>query len=124
VKRARLDNLAEVKEIIFVLEQKQLSQLVEGLQILNPTRVYLFGSQADGTARQGLSDVDICVVVPDDEEDSYRKSVKAYRSLADFPMPKDIIVRHEGNFRKRSGWQSSIEREVVDHGQLIFGNDG
>lgn len=107
-----------------MLEQKQLSQLVEGLQVLNPSRVYLFGSQANGTARQGLSDVDICVVVPDDEEDSYRKSVKAYRSLADFPMPKDIIVRHEGNFRKRSGWQSSIEREVVDHGQLIFGNDG
>lgn len=107
-----------------MLEKEQLSQLVEGLQILNPTRVYLFGSQADGTAQQGLSDVDICVVVPDDTEDSYHKSVRAYRSLANFSMPKDIIVRHEGKFRKRSRWQSSIEREVVDHGQLIFENDG
>jgi len=107
-----------------VLEKKQLSQLLEGLRVLNPTRVYLFGSQVNGTARQGMSDIDICVVVPDDTEDSYRKSVRAYRSLADFPMPKDIIVRHEGKFRKRCRWRSSIEREVVDHGQLIFENNG
>lgn len=103
-----------------MLEKKQLSQLVEGLQILNPTQVYLFGSQAQGTARPGLSDVDICVVVPDDAEDSYRKSVRAYRSLADFPMAKDIVVRHETKFRERSSWQSSIEHEVLKTGRLLF----
>jgi len=35
---------------------------------LDPVRIYLFGSQAKGTASEHHSDIDLCVVVPDDNE--------------------------------------------------------
>ena len=103
-----------------MISQEQQSKIVERLQVLDPDTIYLFGSCVSGVAVEGKSDVDLLVVVPDDGENSYRKAVKAYRSLSDIPFPKDIIVRHRGKFRERATWTSSIEREVFRKGRVLY----
>ena len=87
---------------------------------LNPSRIYLFGSCAKGAGKSS-SDIDLLVVVPDDSESKFLKTHKAYRATRVLPVAKDIIVDHESVFEKRSKWISSIEREVVETGKLIYG---
>lgn len=104
-----------------ILQAKQSEEIVRRLTAeLFPEEIYLFGSQAAGTAVDGCSDVDLCVVVPDDDESSYSKSVRAYRSLRGLGLPKDIIVRHRSRFAERARWTSSVEHEVVLNGQHIY----
>jgi predicted nucleotidyltransferase len=103
-----------------ILAEDQITELVGLLRKdLRLEAIYLFGSQADGRAKAKGSDVDLCLIVPDEEE-PYRQTVEAYRALRELPFPKDIIVRRRGRFNQRSNWQSSLEREVKEKGRLIY----
>jgi predicted nucleotidyltransferase len=104
-----------------ILGEKQTEEIVNRLQAaLAPTTIYLFGSQASGKAVERGSDVDLCIVVPDDAEDTYRKTVRAYRCLRDLGFPKDVIVRHQTNFETKANWVNSIEREILTAGRIIY----
>lgn len=101
--------------------QASINQAVEGLVIaLRPNRVYLFGSCANGGATSH-SDIDLLVVVPDEVGDKLSNTREAYQATRGIPYPKDIIVDHETVFNKRSKWVSSIEREVIETGKLVYG---
>jgi predicted nucleotidyltransferase len=102
-----------------VLSEVQKKEVVERLQILHPQRIFLFGSNASGDAIPGRSDVDPLVVVPDDEESSYAKAVRAYGSLRGMGFPKDIVVRHKRRFDERRLWKSSIEYNAAETGQVL-----
>jgi len=104
-----------------ILQAEQSDEIVRRLKDeLSPEEIYLFGSQAKGTAVDGRSDVDLCVVVADDSEPSHRKAVRAYRSLRGLGLPKDIIVRHRSSFTERAQWASAVEHEVAQHGRCIY----
>ena len=104
-----------------ILDQEQSKNIVERLKNeLNPLKIFLFGSQAQGGASSETSDVDLCVIVPDDGEQSYRKTVRAYKSLRDLKIPKDIVVRHQSQFEERSHWLNSLENEISRTGSLIY----
>jgi predicted nucleotidyltransferase len=101
--------------------QSSIDLAVQELTLaLNPKQIYLFGSYAKGTASVG-SDIDLLVVVEDGHGDKLSNTTKAYRATRMLPVAKDIIVDHESVFKKRSKWLSSIEREVVDTGKLVYG---
>lgn len=101
--------------------QSSIDQAVISLvQVLKPRQVYLFGSCASGRFTDG-SDIDLLVVVPDDAGDKLANTRKAYQATSDLPYPKDIIVDCESIFQKRSKWVSSIEREVLETGKLVYG---
>ena len=101
--------------------QSSIDQAVENLvRDLKPKRVYLFGSCAIGEFRHG-SDIDLLVVVPDEDGDKLANTRKAYRATREIPLPKDIIVDQESVFEKRARWTSSIEREVLETGKLVYG---
>lgn len=94
---------------------------VEALaKALQPKQIYLFGSCAKGTAAAG-SDLDLLVVVEDGSGDKLYNTSKAYRATRQLPVSKDIIVDQESVFKKRASWGSSIEREVIQTGKLIYG---
>ena len=95
-----------------------VSQLVAAL---NPKEIYLFGSCARGDMRSD-SDIDLLVVVPDGSGDPLINTSKAYRATRQLGISKDIIVDQESVFEKRSKWTSSIEREVLDTGKLVYGS--
>lgn len=101
--------------------QSSIHEAVDSLvAALRPRRVYLFGSCAHG--REVFdSDIDLLVVVPDEVGDKLSNTREAYRVTSGLPFAKDIIVDHESVFNKRSKWTSSIEREVLETGKLIYG---
>lgn len=101
--------------------QLSIDQAVKSLvQALKPTQVYLFGSCISGEFSRG-SDIDLLVVVPDEADNKLAITQKAYQATREIPYPKDIIVDRESVFQKRSKWVSSIEREVIETGKIVYG---
>ena len=101
--------------------QASIDSAVKALaSALNPKQIYLFGSCAKGTAAAD-SDIDLLVVVEDGVGEKLSNTSRAYRATRGLPIAKDIIVDHESVFKKRSQWTSSIEREVLNSGKLVYG---
>lgn len=101
--------------------QSSINLAVERLvEALKPERVYLFGSCAHGVPGP-TSDVDLLVVVADEADDVIENTRRAYKATRHLPRAKDIIVDRSSVFRKRAAWASSIEREVVEKGKLLYG---
>lgn len=87
---------------------------------LSPTRVYLFGSFADGT-NQEQSDFDFYIVMPDGTTDIANVTTRAYRSIRRIKRrPVDIIVGTESRFNERRN-MPTVENEVFRKGVLLYG---
>lgn len=87
--------------------------------VMNPNRIYLFGSYAKDTFHEG-SDYDFYLVMPDDAGNEILLGQKAYRSLHGIrKTPVDIVVGHESAFEQLK-LQPTIEREVARDGVLLY----
>lgn len=87
---------------------------------LKPTRVYLFGSRACGTATPD-SDFDFFVVVPMDDERPLKRAQRANRALRGLDISKDVVVTTVDRFDRFKGLQASLEHEVMTEGRLLYG---
>ena len=88
---------------------------------LLPTRIYLFGSFAQEN-QNADSDFDFYIVVKNSEKDVLGLTAKAYKSIRHKQKRAvDIIVNTEKVFEDRLLSISSIEREVLAKGVLIYG---
>lgn len=96
------------------------SRLVEAIQ---PERIYLFGSRAQGLTRKG-SDLDLLVVVRDGAGREKELVVRARRAIGPLDCGVDILVYTAGEFDRRSGWRSNFEHTVRNTGRLLYGEDG
>ena len=73
------------------VDEALLSEVVSRIvSAVEPERIVLFGSQAEGTAGED-SDLDILVVMRSDLPRS-RRAVAVYRALAGLLIPKDVVV--------------------------------
>lgn len=89
-----------------MIRQEMLDQMVERITArFHPRRVILFGSQATGQATE-QSDVDF-LVVSDDGLASREQALAIRKSLADFPISCDIIVKNIRDYQRF--------RDVVNH---------
>ncbi|MBQ2633553.1 MAG: nucleotidyltransferase domain-containing protein [Oscillospiraceae bacterium] len=87
---------------------------------LSPSKVYLFGSFADGTAHSG-SDLDFYIVVKDEGKNIADLTAQAYRAVRGVKQrPIDILVGTESRFASRQTLPT-IEREVARNGVLLYG---
>ena len=100
--------------------QQAIQQLVTTLA---PTRVYLFGSQARGTAGPD-SDYDLMVVVPPFTAAAalpgFKRDRLAYRALRNMPFAKDVMVWTEREFAGRLHLPASLPATVVREGLVIY----
>ncbi len=104
------------------MDQITIDEVVRQLRTaLWPIAIYRFGDNPNEPDAGSRRDINLCVIVPDDQESTYHKSLKAYSSLRDLPFPKNIVVRHQSDFRKRSQWLDSLEWEITTTGCLIYG---
>jgi predicted nucleotidyltransferase len=78
-------------------------------------QVWLFGSQARGTAGAD-SDVDILAVVPSSSISRYQRAVAARRELADFNLPMDIVVLTHDEWERETKAPSSLSSTVLREG--------
>ncbi len=97
-------------------------EIVQRLKtVLWPTAIYRFRYPPGGPGNSDRSGINLCIVVPDDEEDTYHKSLRALSSLGELRVQANLLVRHESDFRKRTRWLDSLEREINTSGDLLYG---
>ena len=101
----------EINEIVAVI-----------LNSVPALKIYLFGSFADGTAKDD-SDYDFYVVVPDGLQpvETVWKITGALPRKIRGSRPIDMLVGTKSKFDKYKTSVSFIERKVVDTGRLLYG---
>jgi predicted nucleotidyltransferase len=96
-----------------------LREIVERLvAVLQPARIYLFGSRARGDAGPD-SDYDLLVLVDHPTEPRYRLAQKAYRALRGVPAAVDVVVWDRTTFDARRHLKGSFAATAVREGRLL-----
>ena len=83
--------------------------------------IYLFGSFADGTARED-SDIDVYVVVADDMEMRDLHAIWAIRKKMVGKQKRgiDLLVGRQGKFDEWKTYFPSIESEIAEKGLRLY----
>jgi len=90
------------------------------VEYYHPERIYLFGSQARGDPGPD-SDLDFCVVVPDDAPLELLRGGAIYSLLRGMGYPKDIVPWRRSDFDARAMHvRASLPATVVREGKLIY----
>jgi hypothetical protein len=85
-----------------------------------PERIYLFGSEARGDAGPD-SDLDFCVVVPDDAAAELLRDGGIYTVLRGMGFPKDIVPWRRSDFEARAAHvRTSLPATIVREGKLLY----
>jgi len=102
------------------IEDKKLSQIVEVLkEEFKPTRLFLFGSRANGTARKD-SDYDFVLVVPKDKKSRLTNMAKARNILHQkCDVSADVFVYSQDEFDDWKDEFSSIPETAMNTGREI-----
>jgi predicted nucleotidyltransferase len=83
-------------------------------------KIYLFGSYAYGTPREE-SDIDVCVVIPDDGRDAVYFGTDIRSALyKKITMPFDLVISKKSIFAQRTK-VPGIEQEISEKGVAIYG---
>jgi predicted nucleotidyltransferase len=92
----------------------------EIIRVIPVEKIFLFGSQADGTAKSD-SDLDIFVVADDSVSDCLNASIKIRKAAySRQTMPADLIISNSNAFNKRKNLPT-LEHRIATEGQLIYG---
>ena len=110
-------------------ENKYIRQIIEKLSELNPYRVVLFGSYADGTLHDD-SDIDLLVVTNDDYfPETFKEKSNLYlsvnskiRNIAQ-KVSIDLLVYTLPMYRKFIELESSFSREILSKGIILYESD-
>lgn len=85
---------------------------------LHPSRIYLFGSRAQGEAGPD-SDYDLLVLVDRPTEPRYLLSQKGFRALRGIAAAVDVVVWRHETFDARLHLEASFPASVVREGKLL-----
>ena len=102
-------------------QEQAIAEIARRLvEFYRPERIYLFGSAARGDAGPD-SDLDFCVVVPDDTPDTLLRSGEVYGLLRGMGYPKDVIPWRRADFDARAEHVlASLPATVVREGKLLY----
>jgi uncharacterized protein len=85
-----------------------------------PERIYLFGSAARGDHGPD-SDLDFCVVVPDDAPEGILRTGEIYNRLRAMGFPKDVVPWRRSDFDSRAAHvAASLPATVLREGILLY----
>ena len=86
----------------------------------HPVKIYLFGSIARGDAGPD-SDLDFCVVVPDDTPPEKFRPGATRGALAGVAAATDVVPWKRTDFEQRAAWvKASLPATVVREGRLVY----
>lgn len=99
---------------------EELARAVRRLaEAFHPDRIYVFGSQARGTAGPD-SDIDLLVVVPAAAEPTYRLASAAYAELTPLRLPLEVVFMTRAEFDARAPAVASLPGTVLREGRLLY----
>ncbi len=86
----------------------------------HPERIYLFGSAARGDYGPD-SDLDFCVVLPDDAQEELFRSGAIYSKLGGIGYPADIVPWRRTDFDARAAYVvASLPATILREGRLLY----
>jgi uncharacterized protein len=89
------------------------------VEVLEPQRIYLFGSRARGDS-QDDSDYDVMVVVPMSDMPPHRRAQFAHRALGGTRVAADILVWTCQKFDRFLPVPGSLAATVLREGRLVY----
>lgn len=104
-----------------------LGEIVEEIvHEVSPERIYVFGSRARGDARPD-SDLDLLVVEQGEfgpERSRRHEMSRLWRRLAQFRMPKDILVFSVDEVERWRGARNHVIARALREGRLVYDRQG
>ena len=85
-----------------------------------PEEIYLFGSQANGTATPD-SDFDLMVILAESNERVIRREQRAQRCLGRLLVSADVLVRTRREVNRVRNVRGSLTEEVLRSGRKLYG---
>ncbi len=90
------------------------------VEFYSPLRVYLFGSEARGSAGPN-SDFDFCVVLPDDAPPSLFRDRSIHRSFWGLGLSIDVVRIARTDFDVRAAFvTTSLPATILREGRLLY----
>jgi uncharacterized protein len=104
-----------------VTREEAIQEIVKNLvEFYHPERIYLFGSTARGDEGPD-SDLDFCVILPDDAPEALMRSGEIYSRLSGMGYSKDIIPWRSTDFNERAAYVvASLPATVIREGRLLY----
>lgn len=93
-------------------------KIVNRLKPLNPVKIILFGSYANGTQTKN-SDIDICIVKENFSSRIYEKR-KARELLKDIRIAKDILISTTSEYDFYKKEYGSVFMDIDKKGKLLW----
>jgi predicted nucleotidyltransferase len=102
-----------------MIAQESIHRIAGALKAAAPvgSKIFLFGSHAKGTAREG-SDLDLMVVEPK-VDDRIAEANRLYQAIRPFRLPVDILVTSRADFDQWSAVRCTVHNEVARHGREL-----
>ena len=108
------------------MNNQYINDIVKKLKTINPEKIIIFGSYANGTPEEE-SDVDLYIVTHDDFiPQNWREKSKIYlrfsQKLRDLQkkIPIDLIVHTKGMYKKFAELNGSFYRDGILKGRQIW----
>jgi predicted nucleotidyltransferase len=95
---------------------EMVARLVRAFQ---PEQIYLFGSQAQGTA-DSESDYDLLMIVTTSRLPRYRRDQAAFRILTGVGASKDVLVLTREEFDRSKTVFCSLPATIEREGMLLY----
>lgn len=109
---------------------KFLKKIVKNLQIVNPSRIILFGSYASDNFNEE-SDIDILVIldseiIPGSYDQKIKMKLEVRKSIYELSrqVPIDLIVYTNGEFEILKKQRTSFYNEIVETGKVLYEKAG
>ena len=104
------------------VDERTLRKIVHRMvQALQPKKIILFGSYADGTPSPD-SDVDLLVIMETSAPPAERY-LTVSRLLRPRPFPVDILVKTPKEIRRALDQGDFFIREITTHGLILYEQD-
>jgi len=107
-----------------------LKKVIENLKTVDPEKVFLIGSYADGSFSEE-SDIDLVVIldtnkIPDSYDEKLELRVSVRDSIYDLSreFPIDLIIYTRGEFDKLSCLKTSFYNEIIRTGKVVYEKAG
>lgn len=102
-----------------MIDRNLLEEIVSRLKQTKPTKMYLFGSQATGTANDE-SDIDL-LLVKDTVTSKIKEMNAARKLLRGLGKSFDIIVTSQEEFDYYRNQVNSVHHAAANYGRIIYG---